>query len=100
MVKKLSIVTLALVLFAVSVVPTFAAVLTKYTFNDVVFSDSTLGELETSVKKTRQGYYTTCNYYSDGYVEYLGYYSDTQNVGSDSETVLNYCLEEYSNRSW
>lgn len=62
----------------------------KLTFNDVTYPDSTVGEIEATVKTN----YTTCRYFSDDYLAYLGRYDEAVMAGD----VLQFCLDNYFNR--
>lgn len=76
----------------------------KYTFNDVVLTDADgsqiVGEIEAGVKDTKNQTSINCSYFSDDYVESLGYYFDASPVPSPTESdVLDFCLEEFPNRN-
>ncbi len=68
----------------------------KFTFNDVTFSDGTVGELEASSKVKKN--FTTCSYFSDDYEAYLGYFQSAEFASEDAEEVLAFCLEHYEDR--
>lgn len=77
--------------------PVLAANITKYTFNDIVISNQVV-EIEASVKGTRKSGYSTCNYYSDNYIQYLGLYAKAVFAGSTAQQVRDYCIAHYSER--
>ena len=83
---------------------TATAKVTKYTFNDVVLTvaDGTeiTGEIEASVKDVNKRTTMYCGYFTDDYMESLGYYFDDSPVAEPTESdVLNFCLEEFPKRS-
>jgi hypothetical protein len=80
------------------------AKVTKFTFNDVTLTDGDgsqiTGEIEASVKDVRTRTSIYCGYFSDDYRESLGYYFDDSPVADPTESdVLEFCLEEFPNRS-
>lgn len=76
-----------------------AAGSTKFTFNDVTFSDGTTGEIEASSKANHDGF-TTCSYYSDDYQTYLGYFEAAGVSFGDNQgdALLTFCLDNFANR--
>jgi hypothetical protein len=81
-----------------------SAKVTKFTFNDVTLTDGDgsqiTGEIEASVKDVRNQTSIYCGYFSDDYRESLGYYFDESPVAGPTESdVLDFCLEEFPNRS-
>ena len=70
----------------------------KFTFNDVVYPDTTVGEIEAS-SKTGSKMYTTCRYFSDDYLQYLGRYDSDAFGSSDASAVENFCVSNYDNRN-
>lgn len=85
---------LATVLFLLTASVALAAGPVKYTFNDVTFPDTTTGEIEATSKTG----YTTCRYFSDDYLTYLGGYDEAVGFG-DGPAVLQHCLDNYDNRT-
>ena len=77
-------------------VPVLAGV-TKYTFNDVAVNE-TLVEITASVKDTNKSDYSTCSYFSDDYIEYLGMYSEAVLAGSTAQQVLDFCIMHFYDR--
>ena len=72
----------------------------KFTFDNVTFSDGTQGVIEASTKQTGSGsVYTVCDYYSTGYLNYLGQYQDANFFSSDPATVKLFCLNHYADRT-
>jgi hypothetical protein len=81
-----------------------SAKVTKYTFNDVVLTDADgtqiTGEIEASVKDVNKRTTMYCGYFSDDYMESLGYYFDDSPVAEPTESdLLDFCLEEFPDRS-
>lgn len=89
------------ILFSILLLAFFAtpvsAAATKYGFNDVVI-DGQVVEIEASVKNTRRGAYSTCNYYSDNYIDYLGMYAEATLAGTTAQQVLDFCVGHFSDR--
>jgi hypothetical protein len=78
-----------------------AAQPTKFVFNDVTYSDGTVGELQATTKVSKSGTYIMCSYYSDNYVTYLGYYesnSFSSDEASSASAVEQFCLDHYADR--
>ena len=96
---KILVSTLLIAIFSLTIVVTPAlAGSIKYTFNDVIFSDNSVGEIEAAVKDSRKSDFTSCSYFSDDYVDHLGYYSEPTVAGSTAEEVKTFCEENYINR--
>lgn len=95
--KKLVILGLLIVLTLAFATTAYAGV-TKYTFNDVDI-DATIVEIEASVKTVKKGDYSTCSYYSDDYIDYLGYYEDDVLAGETAEEVLAFCVDHFDERT-
>ena len=77
-----------------------AAEVTKFTFQDVTYSDGTTGEIEASVKNTNKSHLTYCGYFSDDYRESLGYYQEFSETtaSTDPDVVRAFCLENFDER--
>lgn len=71
---------------------------TKFSFNDVTFSDGTTGEIEASSKDGKKSDFTTCSYYSDDYAEYLGYYESDEFASTEADEVKEFCLDNFEER--
>lgn len=83
---------------------TASAKATKFTFNDVVLTDAdgtqVTGEIEASVKAVNKRTTMYCGYFTDDYMESLGYYFDDSPVAEPTESdLLDFCLEWFPNRS-
>lgn len=76
-----------------------AAATSKFTFDGVTFSDGTAGVIEAGVKVVRKGTVTVCDYYTEGHVTYLGQFQSNEFASSDPDTVKQFCLDNYVNRS-
>jgi hypothetical protein len=101
--RILAIAVTALVLVPLSA-NTASAKVTKYTFSDVVLTDADgtqiTGEIEASVKDVNKRTTMYCGYFTDDYMESLGYYFDDSPVAEPTESdLLDFCLEEFPNRS-
>lgn len=70
----------------------------KFTFNDVVLPDGTVTEIEAAVKDAKTNDYTRCDYFSDDYIKWLGYYTEPVAVGPDAETVKTFCVEHFAEK--
>lgn len=95
--RKVLIVAILAALLPVSI---SAAGATKFTFDDVTFSDGTTGVIEASSKVNQKNTATTCNYYTDDYDEYLGYFY-TNEVGfteDQVDEVRQFCLDHFEDR--
>jgi hypothetical protein len=58
------------------------------------------GEIEASVKDVNKRTTTYCGYFTDGYMESMGHYFDDSPVAEPTESdLLDFCLEEFPNRS-
>ena len=72
----------------------------KFTFNNVTFSDGTMGVIEASSKQTgNSSVFTVCDYYSSDWSNYLGQYQDPTFFSSDAATVEQFCLDHYADRT-
>lgn len=89
-------VVLAMLVFAAAA----PAKVTKFTFNDVTYSDGTTGEIEASVKNTNNTHLTYCGYFSDDYRESLGYYQESSETpaSTDPDEVRAFCVEHFDER--
>lgn len=82
--------------FLVFASPVLAASSVKYTFNDLVI-DSQVVEIEASVRSGRNPY-STCVYYSDNYISYLGSYNAAVVAGTNSAAVQSFCVNHFADR--
>ena len=101
--RILPVALLGLMIALVSATPASAKV-TKYTFSDVVLTEADgteiTGEIEASIKDVNKRTTMYCGYFTDDYMESLGYYFDDSPVADPTESdVLEFCLEEFPNRS-
>ncbi len=94
--------TMAMVITLVVAValPAFAPV-EKFTFNDVLLPDGQTGEIEAAVKVLKdKDDSINCSYFTDDYVESLGYYFDfVEPAPLDPDAVLEFCLGNFDERS-
>ena len=98
MFKKISLVAVITVIFALVFTSSVLAAKSKYTFEDVIIGNQTV-EIEASVKQNKNGAYSTCSYFKQNYVEHLGLYDDAVVAGDDEEAVLTFCVDNFENRS-
>ena len=98
MLKKVAILGILLVLLAFPMATVVRAATTKYTFNNVTINDRIV-EIEASVKSTNNSGFSTCSYYSDDYLSYLGYYDEAVVAGTTSQEVLNFCVSHFDDRT-
>lgn len=99
--RKLAITSgLVIALVATLALPAFAPV-EKFTFNDVLLPNDEVGEIEASVKVHRnKDDSVNCSYFADDYAESLGYYFDfVEPAPLDPDAVLEFCLDNFSERS-
>ena len=76
----------------------FAGTSVKYTFNNVVLTDSTIIEIEATVKDTAKSKNSRCDYWSDDYISWLGYYQVPSVAGSDAATVQAFCVNHFGDK--
>lgn len=90
----------AFLLVMLLALPAFAPV-EKFTFNDVTLPDGQTGEIEASVKiLTNKDDSVNCSYFTDDYQESLGYYFDfVQPAPLDAASVLEFCLDNFDERT-
>lgn len=86
----------ALVPLLVFASPVLAASSVKYTFNDVAI-DSQVVEIEASVRSGKNPY-SSCVYYSDNYISYLGSYNAAVVAGTNSATVQSFCVNHFADK--
>jgi hypothetical protein len=70
----------------------------KFTFSDVTYPDGKVGTIQASVKTTKKGSVTVCDYNSNPNDQYLGEFQGTDNTSTDAVVVENYCLQHYNDR--
>ncbi len=69
----------------------------KYTFNDVNI-DGVIVEIAAGVKDTARNDFTRCDYFSNDYLEWLGYYGEPVAVWGDV-AVKNVCVGHFADRT-
>ena len=74
------------------------ATVTKYTFNNVVMPDNTITEVQAVVRNDTRNPNSRCDYYTDNYVAWLGYYMAPVVAGTDTATVLNFCVNHFGDK--
>ena len=103
--RKMLVVVVALMIIALSVPTIVASAKTlKFTFQDVTLTDSTgtveHGVIEASTKQVGNGsQYIVCDYYTENWATYLGQYQDATFFSSDPDTVKNFCIQHYPDRT-
>lgn len=98
MIKRITLITLSVVMASLLITSTVFAAVTKYEFSDVEI-DSQIVEIEASVKDNKKSDFSTCSYYSDDYQEWLGQYQENTVAGDSAEEVKDFCVEYFENRS-
>jgi hypothetical protein len=93
--RSLAILVLAVVL-ALALAASAAARVTKYTFDNVTFSDGTTGTIYAGVKVTNRSTLTSCGYHSSSGAS-LGYYADSF-ASDDPAAVEQFCLDNFDER--
>ena len=98
MFKKLTLITLSVIMASLLVTSVVFAAKTKYAFSDVEI-DEQIVEIEASVKNNKKNDFSTCSYYSDDYEEFLGQYQEAVVAGENSSDVKDFCVDNFENRS-
>ena len=96
--KKILILTSLMIVLSFAFTSTVQAAVTKYSFNDVEIN-GIIVEIEASVKDNNKGAFSQCTYFSDDYQEALGYYSAPIVAGDTAEEVLEFCAENFDERT-
>jgi opacity protein-like surface antigen len=87
--------TLALLLLGAAL----AANVYKFTFQDVTYSDGRVGTVQVSVKTTKGGSVTVCDYYSSPNDLFLGEFQGTDNISTDAVIIRDYALAHFGDRT-
>ena len=96
--KKTLIFMSLLILLTFALATVAQAANTKYTFNDVDI-DGVIVEIQAGVKDTNKNDFSNCTYFTDDYVDVLGYYADAVFAGDTAEEVLEFCVEHFYERT-
>jgi hypothetical protein len=98
--RLITIVCTVVLLVGTLALPAYAPV-EKFSFDDVTLPDGQIGEIEASVKVLKnKDDSINCSYYTDDYRESLGYYFDfVEPAPLDSQSVLDFCLDNFDERS-
>lgn len=102
MLRKWSVVAIVLLVAVLVVAGAVHAKNTKYTFNDVEIETddgALIVEIEASVKDTNKSDYSQCSYYTDDFEDHLGQYAEDVIAGETAEEVLDFCVNNFENRS-
>ena len=78
--------------------PSAAAKVQKYTFDPVTYPDGSTGVIEASVKTTNKSDLSYCGYFTDDYMESLGYYQAQGFATDDPDVLLQWCLDHFEDR--
>ncbi len=74
----------------------------KFTFTGVTLDDGTTtvdnGIIEASSKSVDHSQLTVCDYYTAGYMEYLGQFQSSDFASSDPTAVENFCQTHFADR--
>ena len=95
--RKILVITTLLLLLVFATAVAVQAKNTKYTFNDVQIEEQIV-EIEAGVKETKKSDYSNCNYYTDDYEDFLGYYQEDVSAGDTAEEVLEFCVDHFGDR--
>ena len=98
MLKKLTLISLSVVMASLLVTSAVFAAKTKYEFSNVDI-DGQIVEIEASVKDNKNNEFSTCSYYSEDYEGFLGQYQEAVVAGETAEEVKDFCVENFDNRS-
>lgn len=98
MFKKLTLITVSMIMVSLLATSAVFAAKTKYEFSDVEINGQIV-EIEASVKQNKKNEFSTCSYYSDNYEEFLGQYQEAIVAGETSPEIKDFCLENFDNRS-
>lgn len=97
--RILAVVAVLAILLPATVMAGNAGFNSKFTFADVTFSDGTSGVIEAGSKRTNKSDFTTCEYYTDGYLNYLGQYQESGVSSNDAGVIEEFCLDNYVDRT-
>ena len=75
------------------------AAVTKLTFTNVTFSDGQTGTIHASVKTTKSGTVTLCDYSTNPNDQSAGQFQGTDNTATDGAAVQAYCLAHFAERT-
>lgn len=70
----------------------------KFTFNNAALADGSVVEIEATVKNLSKNNFTRCDYWSDNYIQWLGYYSVPSAVSIDATAVKDFCVSHFSDK--
>lgn len=96
--KKSLIFMSLLILLTFALATVAQAANTKYTFNDMDI-DGVIVEIEAGVKTTNKNDYSNCTYFTDDYRDVLGYYAAPVFAGDTAEEVLQFCVNNFDERT-
>jgi hypothetical protein len=65
----------------------------------VTYSDSRVGTIQASVKKTKGSTVTVCDFYSSPDDKWLGVYEGNDNTSTDAVVVRDYALSHFADRT-
>ena len=74
------------------------AAVSKFTFENVTFSDGNVGTIRAGVKTTKNGSVTVCGYFAEPNDQYLGQF-EGDNAETNPAFVRDYCLAHYADRA-
>jgi len=75
-----------------------AANVFKFTFPGVTYSDGRVGTIQVSIRTTKNGSVTVCDYYSSPDDKSLGEFQGTDNTSMDAVVVRDYALSHFGDR--
>ena len=71
----------------------------KFTFSDVAYPDGRVGTIQASVKTTKKGTVTVCDYYTNPNDRFAGEFQGTDNTSTDAVAVQSYCEAHFDDRT-
>ena len=93
--RILAVSVLSLLLLGVAM----AANVFKFTFPDVNYPDGRVGTIQVSVKTTKNGTVTVCDYYSSPNDLSIGEFQGTDNTSTDAVVLRDYALAHFGERT-
>ena len=71
----------------------------KFTFPGTTYPDNRTGTIQVSVRATKSGTVTVCDFYSSPDDKWLGVYQGDDNTSTDAVVVRDYALLHFADRT-
>jgi hypothetical protein len=71
----------------------------KYTFSEVAYPDGRVGTIQASVRTTKKGTVTVCDYNTNPNDKFAGEFQGTDNTSTDAAAVQSYCESHFADRT-